>query len=121
MILGILAVIAVPKFLDLASSAKDASAKSMLGAVRSTLAITYAQAALTGTAAYPATLGASDFADGKEPMNAMTNLAGVTTIADADDKPGGNATGGADGFWYIQSSGVAGAYSTADGTDTSSW
>jgi MSHA pilin protein MshA len=116
-ILGILAVVAIPKFVDLTTQAKIAASQSALGAVRSTLSIKYAENAATGGAAYPAALVAADFANNKLPMNKLNGNDGIGTVAAA---PGGTATSATNGFWYIVASGEAGAYS--DGTeDTSTW
>ncbi len=53
-ILGILAAVAIPKYQDLSSEAKEASARSSLGALRSGITIFYAnQAVTTGTATWP--------------------------------------------------------------------
>ena len=116
-ILGILAVVAVPKFVDLTTQAKIAASQSALGAVRSTLSIKYAENAAAGTAVYPASLVAGDFANAKLPVNKVTSNSGIGTVAAA---PGGTATHATNGFWYIVASGEGGAYS--DGTtDTSAW
>ena len=53
-ILGILAAVAVPKYQDWSSNAKEAACRGALGGLRSGIAIFYANAALAGTAAYPA-------------------------------------------------------------------
>ncbi len=53
-ILGILAAVAIPKYQDISSEAKEASARSALGGLRSGIAIWYAnQAVTTGTATWP--------------------------------------------------------------------
>ncbi len=53
-ILGILAAVAIPKYQDLSSEAKEASARSALGALRSGITIYYAnQAVTTGSATWP--------------------------------------------------------------------
>ncbi|HIF9521926.1 TPA: type II secretion system protein [Photobacterium damselae] len=53
-ILGILAVVAAPKFLNLQQDARDASLKGLEGAIKSTLGVTYAKLATLGleSAAY---------------------------------------------------------------------
>ncbi len=54
-ILGILAAVAIPKYQDLSSEAKEAASRSALGAMRSGVIIYYAnQAVQTGTATWPA-------------------------------------------------------------------
>jgi len=57
-IIGILAAVAVPKFMDLSTSAKTAACKQNMTGIESAANIGYANAAMTGTAAYPATIAA---------------------------------------------------------------
>lgn len=53
-VLGILAAIAIPKYQDITSDAKEASCRSALGGLRSGITIWYAnQAVKTGTAGWP--------------------------------------------------------------------
>ena len=53
-VLGILAAVAIPKYQDITSEAKEASGRASLGALRSGITIFYANAAVTtGTAAWP--------------------------------------------------------------------
>ncbi|MFA4931687.1 MAG: prepilin-type N-terminal cleavage/methylation domain-containing protein [Caldisericia bacterium] len=59
-ILGILAVVAIPKYEDMVSDARSAQARAQLGTVRSAIAIYYAKH--QGT--FPTTIDASLFADG---------------------------------------------------------
>ncbi len=116
-IIGILAIVAIPKFIDLTDQAKISATQAALGAVRSTLAIKYAENAAGGSAVYPAALAATDFANSTLPTNKLNGQDGAGTVG-AD--PGGTATSNSDGFWYVVSTGEAGAYS--DGTvDTSTW
>jgi len=54
-ILSILAAVAIPKYQDLSSEAREAAARSALGSIRSGITIFYAnQAVTTGTATWPA-------------------------------------------------------------------
>jgi MSHA pilin protein MshA len=117
-IIGILAAISLPKFLDLSGSAKASSTKAGLGSLRGVLATKYAQSATGGAiAAFPASIVAGDFASGEAPANAINGLSGVATTASA---PAGTATHATAGFWYITATGIAGAFS--DGTvDTSGY
>ncbi|MDD4908506.1 MAG: general secretion pathway protein GspG, partial [Candidatus Omnitrophica bacterium] len=62
-IIGILAAIAIPKFIDLRNDAKQAACDSNIGTVRAALASFYAKSAIAGTAAFPAN-GSSTFATG---------------------------------------------------------
>ncbi|MBN2414439.1 prepilin-type N-terminal cleavage/methylation domain-containing protein [bacterium] len=57
-IIGILAAVAVPKFMDLSDSAKAAACKQNMTAIESAANIGYANSAISGTAAYPASLAA---------------------------------------------------------------
>ena len=120
-ILAILAIIAIPKYINLTEQTKASATKVTLGAVRSALAIKYAESAATGAAAFPPSLGAADFADGKEPVNQCTSQDGVGAV---DVAPAGTATSATDGFWYVPSTGNAGAYAASSGSackDTSNF
>ena len=57
-IVGILAAVAVPKFLDLSDSAKAAACKQNQAVIETAASVGYANAAIGGTAAYPADLAA---------------------------------------------------------------
>lgn len=57
-ILGIIAAIALPKFIDLQDDAKYAVANGELGSLRAAAAMYYATTAIHGTAAYPGTKAA---------------------------------------------------------------
>ncbi len=115
-ILGILAAIAIPKFVDITTSAKTSAGKAGLGAIRSVIAIEYAKNATSGAASFPSALTTANFADSRTPTNKLNDATAIGVVTAA---PGGTDTS-ASGWWYISSTGVAGAYS--DGTiDTSSW
>lgn len=117
-ILGILSAIAIPKFADLTTQANISATKSGLGAMRSVIAIQYAQSATStsGSASFPSAITTDLFADGRLPTNKLNNQTGVGAVTAA---PAGTATS-SNGWWYISASGRAGAYS--DGTqDTSNW
>jgi len=116
-VIGILASIAIPKFADLEATAKIGATQGSLGALRSALAIQYANSVTTGTTKFPDSVDSTMFADAKEPTNQLTGNTGVIKVTSI---PAAKETATA-GFWYIQSgasAGRAGAYS--DGTvDTS--
>jgi prepilin-type N-terminal cleavage/methylation domain-containing protein len=57
-IIGILAAVAVPKFLDLSDNAKAAACKQNQATIETAASIGYANAAIGGTAAYPASIAA---------------------------------------------------------------
>ena len=84
-ILGILAAVAIPKYIDLSTNAKINATKASLGTIRAAVAMSYAQtAAGGGTPAYPtvAALSASGatslFVGGSTPSEAYFNLNTVT-------------------------------------------
>ena len=68
-ILGILAAVAIPKYIDLSDKAEEASCKAQRGVVASACSLYYAStAASTGTGAFPPTYdSASLYADGVTP------------------------------------------------------
>ena len=122
-VIGILAALALPKFIDLSGAAEQTATKGALGAVRAVLAIQYAKSATGGASAfYPTTLSSTDFADGQNPTNALSGMTGG--VLNISGTAGGLATNATYGFWYDTAAdsnyGKAGAYS--DGTTpTSSW
>lgn len=116
-IMAILAVVAVPKFIDLVQKVKISAAKASLGAVRSALQVGMAERISNGQQAFPTVLTSDDFASGEMPINPLNGIRGASTVTSI---PSGTATSTSDGFWYIQVNGLAGAYS--DGVvNTSSW
>jgi MSHA pilin protein MshA len=117
-ILGILATVAIPKFVNLTTEARISATKGGLGAMRSAVAIEYAKSATStsGAAAFPSSITTAYFADSLIPKNALNNSTSVGVVGAA---PSGTATS-TDGWWYISASGRVGAYS--DGTqDASGW
>ncbi len=124
-ILGILAAIALPKFIDLTVDAKISATKAGLGAVRSVAALKYASnlAGHTDASTNTNTIDATDFFDGKIPLNQLNNQTAVNFVAAT---VAGSATSAANGWWYVTASTDlrrAGAYAgTQTGaTDTSTW
>lgn len=57
-ILGILAAVAIPKYIDLQTSAKVAAEKGVVGGVRAGISTYYANQCASGACAYPAALDA---------------------------------------------------------------
>ena len=117
-IIGLLAAIALPKFVDLQVEAKKGVTKGGLGAVRSVLAIKYAASATAGgPAVFPPSMTGTDFHDGQVPLNQLQNNATLRSVVTTSAVPGGLDTSTDAGFWYISSGatgGRAGAFS--DGT-----
>ena len=52
-LLGVLAAIAIPKYIDLKTDAQNATADGIVASVTSSAAIGYAKSAIAGTATYP--------------------------------------------------------------------
>lgn len=52
-VLAVLSIVAIPKYLDYGSRAKESACRGVLGNVRTAIANFYANAAISGTAAYP--------------------------------------------------------------------
>ncbi len=116
-ILGILASLALPKFVDIITDARISATKAGLGAIRAVVALKYAKNLTTGNTAYPTTVDATDFFDGKLPLNqlnnqSVVNLTGATVA--------GTVTA-ASGWWYNTAGGQAGAYTDSTARDTSTW
>ena len=113
-IIGILASLAIPKFIDLSGAAKESATKAGLGSLRSLLAIRYASSATGGaTASFPTALSASDFAGVASPKNALNTQTAITALTVTTS---GTATHASMGYWYVSLSssadyGKAGAYS----------
>jgi len=78
-IIGILAAVAVPAFVDLQTKAKENAAKAGLGTIRSAVAMRYANNVANGAASFPATIEGSYFADGKVPENPLVGSSNVGT------------------------------------------
>lgn len=57
-IIGILAAVAVPRFMDLSANAQIAACQQNQASIETAAAMGYANAALTGSAAYPADIAA---------------------------------------------------------------
>ena len=93
-IIGILAVVAIPRFVDLTTQAKAGATKGALGAIRSGVAIYYANYAANnnGSTAWPASASLGDvMSDGVVPMNAVNSASGVVAT---NAVPATNSTGG---------------------------
>jgi type IV pilus assembly protein PilA len=87
-IIGILAAIAIPKFIDLRNDAKRAACDSNIGTVRAALASYYAKSAINGTAAFPSMSGTTRtdfatnyFASGTIPVCPFTGASYTWTVS----------------------------------------
>jgi len=123
-IIGILAALALPKFIDLSGASKVSATKAALGSLRSVLATRYAASGTGGaTASYPASLDTADFAGSQTPKNALT---GNTAVIPLGVTVSGTTTHATGGFWYISdntnsNAGKSGAYTDVTTTDTSNY
>ena len=78
-ILGVLAVVALPRYVNLKTQANIAAAKGTLGAIRATVAIYYASTAtIDDTPSYPASLTGGLFADNAIPRDPVSNSSVVS-------------------------------------------
>ncbi|MDD5423086.1 MAG: hypothetical protein PHT32_06685 [Candidatus Omnitrophica bacterium] len=92
--MGILAAVAIPKFVDLTDSAKNAATQGALGGLRSAIAIFYAQSAINGTAAFPSdTTQISDAMAQGVPANANMATNVNTLIVTTSSKGTSTAAG----------------------------
>ena len=117
-IIGILAAVAIPAFVNLTTDARRASAQGSLGGWRSAIAMSFARAAANGTPAFP-TLDAIDgpgnpacasgdcFQTGAGPINPITNTGAVVAeVAGACVCAGaGNLEQDAVGWFYNATTG----------------
>ena len=69
-IIGILAAIAIPKYIDLQDSAQQAARDGNASAVRAAVSLYYAQTAVNAQPCFPASIAAALFADGTTPDSA---------------------------------------------------
>ena len=60
-IIGILAAVAIPRFISLKKDAEQAACDSNVGALRAALSNYYARRALSGTASFPSALTSASF------------------------------------------------------------
>ncbi len=87
-ILGILAAIAIPRYVDLSSRAQIAAAKGSMGSIRAAIAISIAQ----NNGAIPAALTGGMFQEGVIPTNPLAGSGGAATekaVVPAYDGTGG--------------------------------
>lgn len=114
-IIGILAAVAIPRFVDLSTNAKNAATQGALGALRSAISIYYASYAAqhNGSTAWPASTDLSGImSDDNVPKNAVLGNSNVATTA-GDYATSATATSGS-GWTYNPSSGKI--WATNDGS-----
>ena len=89
-ILGILSAIAIPRYIDLTSKAKDAARDGALGAIRSAVVMEYANRISNNiTPVYPATIVGTMFAEGTVPNNPWSSSNSNSVAVSGRDDTGG--------------------------------
>ncbi|HTY13491.1 MAG TPA: prepilin-type N-terminal cleavage/methylation domain-containing protein [Candidatus Omnitrophota bacterium] len=95
-ILGILAAMIIPRFIDLQEQARASATRGALGAMRAAVAITYGSNAAYGFTPYvPGTVEESMFQDNTIPTEPISN---TTTLVVSDSAVAATASAG--GWWY---------------------
>lgn len=90
-ILGILAAMVLPRFIDLQSKARESASKGALGSIRAAVAVTYASNAAYGdTTPIPSNITADMFQDSTVPTEPIS---GSTVITLLTTPPGGDGSG----------------------------
>ena len=121
-ILGILAAVAIPKYQDLSGEAREASARSSLGSMRSAITIFYAnQAVQTGSATWPSlsdirTPG-TVMAQSIPPNPYQANVA--DSVVDGTGQTRGTVIGTAGGWVYNPTTGEI--WANTDDADENEW
>ena len=118
-ILGILASVAIPRFVDLSVKAKEAATKGALGGMRAAVAIYYASQAAYGAANFPATTAqlSSSMAQGVPEQPYVTGAATTQVRGSASGEAKGT-TSGTEGWAYQSSSGQVWANSATTTENT---
>jgi prepilin-type N-terminal cleavage/methylation domain-containing protein len=94
-ILGILAAMVIPRFVDLQGRARFSATQGSLGALRAAVAIEYASRAAYGLSpAIPASLTGSMFQDGTIPREQASTSTATNTVTAVASPGGVTGTGG---------------------------
>jgi MSHA pilin protein MshA len=84
-LLGILAAVAIPRFIDMSGEAKKSAVKGVLGGVRGAISIAYANNALRGHAGYPTMANLTSVSGGIMTEGIPDNPFAATTQTDKND------------------------------------
>jgi MSHA pilin protein MshA len=88
-ILGILAAMVLPRFIDLQGEARKAASRGGLGAIRAAVAVTYASNAATEhTPLVPASITVDMFQDSQIPTEPLHNSTVITYLTSAPGEVG---------------------------------
>lgn len=127
-ILGILASVAIPKFFNMASDAKEAACKSSLATVRTAISAYYAYTASPsggGTAAWPTLVQLTTqgtVLNSPMPNNPYSTASGTSKAAVAAGTTMGTpVTSGTTGAWCYKATTGEFWADTASGTGEASW
>jgi prepilin-type N-terminal cleavage/methylation domain-containing protein len=105
-ILGIIAAIAVPTYVNLKTQAELNGMKASLGSIRSAVSLQHSNNLInSGTDAYPSNISGTLFSDGDIPIDPINSISTVVTSNVTPLK--GNATGTVGGWIYNPTTGEA--------------
>lgn len=113
-ILAIISVVAVPKFFDHSTKAKEAACKGTIGAVRAAISNFYANQAVNGSARYPTLTEiqtSGTVMQDTVPVNPYNNSATITAVSWTSSNP----TSGSAGWNYDATTGKFWANSNTSG------
>ena len=98
-ILGFIASMFLPRFVDLTSKSRESASKGSLGAVRSAIAIAYASNAVYAAATMiPTTVEAAMFQSNIIPAETVSVASGNSAVYVSSEAPAGVTDTG--GWWY---------------------
>lgn len=123
-VLGVLAAVAVPRFFDYSTKAKESSVKATLAATRSAIANFYADSAASGAAAYPTlvqleTLGT--VLQERVPANPFVTGASASDVRAAVYNATTPPVSGSEGWNYEAATGRFWANSDTSGINENEW
>ena len=93
-ILGIIALISVPAYVDISSNAKDGTLKGQLGTMRAAIALSYANSVVSGgSATYPTTISSNMFSDSthngpSDHSNPSARISPLAALSSTRSSPG---------------------------------
>lgn len=119
-VLAILSGVAIPKYMDYTSRAKESAARATIGAARSAIANFYANSALTGTAAWPTLVQMQTTGTVLQealPANPYNNSSTIVAATWASTPP----VSGSAGYNYDAATGRIWLNSNTSGVTENSW